>query len=123
MLSFEQMDPQDTPDQLQFLQQQINQGLLEHQIVVQALRAQCLVSFVFVLVLSLLSFWMWRRSVCCAEALVAQAKRHYSEQSERERRHSRELIELQRQHGMEQVSTARTTLREFAEALQPRQGG
>lgn len=111
------MDPQDLSPSLEAMQEQINQAMLEHQIVVQALRAQCLISAAFVVALSLLSFWMWRRSVYSAEALVAQAKRHYTESSAREERHSLELIALHKENAMALDSITRMSWREFAELV------
>jgi hypothetical protein len=116
------MDPQDVPPQLQFMQQQINQAMLEHQIVLQALRAQCLVSLVCVVALSLLCLFLWKRLCYSAEALVAQAKRHSTEQKEQEERHSKELLDQQRQSGLELNSITRTMWGEFADALRTRRG-
>lgn len=123
MLFFGQMDPQDVPPQLQVMQEQINQAMLEHQIVVQALRAQCLISAAFVVVLGLLCLFLYRRCVYSAEASLAQAKRHYTEQKEQEERHSRELLDQQRQSGLELNSITRTMWGEFADALRPKRGG
>lgn len=109
-------------EQLQAMRDQILQGMLEHGIVVQALRAQSLVSLAFVLVLSLLSFWMWRRSVYCAEALIEQEKRHSIELRAKDEQRANEVITLQRQHSLELDSITRTSWREFAEAVLKRPG-
>lgn len=117
MLLFGQMDPDSAPPQLQYMQEQINQAMLEHQIVVQALRAVCLVSCLCVLALSLLSFWMWRRSVSSAQALIEQTKQHYIERSRQEARHSVELSEQRKEAAMALESISKMTWREFAEVV------
>lgn len=104
-------------EQLQAMQDQIYQSMVEHQIVVQALRAQCLVSAVFILVLGLLSFFMWRRSVCVEQLLVDREKQHSIELSERDARRANEAIDLQRQHSLELDSITRTQWREFVELV------
>ena len=109
------MQPQ--MDGLEAMRQQILQGMLEHQLVVQALRAQSLLSAAFVLALSLLSFFLWRRCVYCADALLEQTKRHSTELQERDERRANEAIGLQRQHSLELDSITRTSWREFAEAV------
>jgi uncharacterized protein HemX len=107
-------------DGLDTIRQQIVQGMVEHEILAQALRAQCLVSAGFVLVLGLLSFWMWRRSVYTAEASVAQERRHSTERLQREEQHASEVKDIIKQHSLELDSITRTSWREFVEAVTKR---
>jgi hypothetical protein len=116
------MPPQNLTD-LETIRLQVAQSLIEHEIVAQALRAQCLVSAAFVLVLGLLSLFMWRRSVFCAQALIEQTKRFYIEQSQRDARHSKELIDAEKQNGLELNSITRTQWAEFAQAVWTKRGG
>lgn len=92
-------------DQLQELQAQIAQGLLEHEIVVQALRQQSLVSAGCVLVLGLLCFSLWRRCVYLSAALELQTRRHYAELQRRDERHSldQQSAMMQMLHGFENI--------------------
>jgi hypothetical protein len=112
--------PLSDPEQWALIQAQVQQSMVEHQIVAQALRAQSIVSCAFCLALSLLSFWMWRRSVACAEALLAQEKRSTIEQRERDAKHATAMIDMQRQHGLELDSITRTSLRELVELVTKR---
>lgn len=107
-------------DGLETIRAQIMQGMVEHEILAQALRAQCLVSAAFVLVLGLLSFWMWRRSVYAEGALLAQEKRHSTERLQREEQHASEVIGIIKQNGLELDSITRTSWREFVEAVTKR---
>lgn len=116
------MAPPDLSD-LETIRLQVAQSLIEHEIVAQALRAQCLVSAGFVLVLGLLSLFLYRRNVSCAQALIDQTKRFYTEQSERDARHSSELIALEKQNGLELNSITRTQWAEFAQAVWTKRNG
>ncbi len=110
-----------TSDGLETVRQQIMQGMVEHEILAEALRAQCLISAAFVLVLGLLSFWMWRRSVYTAEASLAAERRHTIERLQLGEQHSSEVKSIMRQHSLELDSITRTSWREFVEAVTKRQ--
>lgn len=114
--------PPDLSD-LETIRLQVAQSLIEHEIVAQALRAQCLVSAGFVLVLGLLCLFLWRRNVYCESASLEMVKRFYTEQSERDERHSRELIALEKQNGLELNSITRTQWAEFAQAVWTKRSG
>lgn len=116
-------NPLSDSDQWALIRAQVEQGMIEHQIVAQALRAQSIISAAFCLVLSLLAFWMWRRCKACEQALIEQEKRHSTEWCDQERRHATELDEQRKAASMELVSTVRATLREFAESLGMRRVG
>jgi len=105
------MDP--TDDVTALMQAQISQTMLEHQIVVQALRAQSLVSLLFVLVLGSLIFFLYRRHVCSSEALIEQTKRHCAEQRERDERHTSELNSMRKQHSLDLHSHTMQMLHAF----------
>jgi uncharacterized protein HemX len=108
---------QPTNDGLDTMRAQIIQTMVEHEMLAQALRAVCLICAGFVLVLGLLSFWMWRRSVYSAEALVAQEKRHSTERLQREEQHASEVIAIIKQNSLELDSITRTSWREFVDAV------
>ena len=84
------------------LQAQIAQGMIEHEAVMQALRAQAIVSAMFILTLGSLCFALWRRHACLFEALVAEIKRH-----------SNERIVLVKQHSLERSSELMQMLHAF----------
>jgi hypothetical protein len=110
-------------EQLEAMRLQVAQSLIEHEIVAQALVAQCLISAGFVLVLGLLCLFLLRRNFYCAQALIEQTKRFYTEQSERDARHSSELIAAEKQNGLELSSITRIQWGEFAEAMRRKRDG
>jgi len=112
-----------TTPELEAMRLQVAQSLIEHEIVSQALFAQCLVSAGFVLVLGLLCLFLLRRNFYCAQALIEQTKRFYTEQSERDARHSNELIAAEKQNGLELNSITRTQWAEFAQAVWTKRNG
>lgn len=110
-------------EQLEAMRLQIHQGMLEHDMLAQALRAQSLISAGFVLVLGIALIWLIRRNFQLSQALIEQTRQHYAENVEREQRHSSERIEQQKQHGLELDSTTKLSWREFADAVLKKRDG
>lgn len=99
------MQPADiaaTSQQWDTIRAQIAQGMLEHEILVQALRAQAIVSAMCILTTGGLAFFLWRRNGYLFEAFVAEIKRH-----------SFERITLVKQHSLEQSSLMMQMLHAF----------
>lgn len=87
---------------LAMVQQQLNQAMIEHQIVVQALRAQALVSALFILMLGSISYFLWRRHSDLNAAFLAEIVRH-----------SHERTALVKQHSLERCSDMMQLLHAF----------
>ncbi len=84
------------------MQQQLNQAMIEHQIVVQALRAQAIVSALFILVLASISYFLWRRHADLTAAFLAEIVRH-----------SHERTAIVKQHSLERCSDMMQLLHAF----------
>jgi hypothetical protein len=89
--------PTDDGNQWDLIRMQVSQSLVEHEIVAQALRAQAIVSAIFILVLGSLCFLIWRRHACLNEAFLDEIKRHSAERCGMVKQHSLELVSLQMQ--------------------------
>lgn len=94
------MDP--TLADLESMRMQVQQSLIEHHIVVQALYGVCIVSFVAVGLMGLLTFFLWRRTICLSEALIAEVDRH-----------SKERIGIVKQNSLERESAQMQMLHAF----------
>lgn len=87
---------------LAMVQQQLQQAMIEHAIVMQALRAQSLVSALFILVLGSISYFLWRRHDDLNAAFLAEIARH-----------SLERTSLVKQHSLERCSDMMQMLHAF----------
>jgi hypothetical protein len=103
--------PDDAGTQLDTIRAQISQGMIEHELVMQALRMQAIVSALFVLVLGSLLFFLWKRHACLTEALHATIRQHSSER-----------ISLVKQHSLEQSSLLMQMLHAFEGIVSKRRG-
>ena len=97
-----QPPPVSESQQWDTIRAQIVQGMLEHEVVTQALRAQAIVSALFILMLGSLCFALWKRHAYLYQAFLAEIKRH-----------SFERIALVKQHSLEQSSTQMQMLHAF----------
>lgn len=100
-------------DELEAMRLQIAQGLLEHEIVVRALWTQALVSAMFVLVLGICCFTLWRRYAALLAAFHDGIASHSSERIEQVKLHTNERISLVKQHSLEQSSLMMQMLHAF----------
>lgn len=94
---------------LAMMQAQLQQAMIEHEIVVQALRAQTLVSLLFVLVLSCICYFLWQRHSGLNAAFLGEIGRHSVERHGMLKQHSLELVALQMQmlHAFEGIVSRR----------------
>lgn len=94
-------------DQWELIRLQVAQGMMEHEIVAQALRATALVSALFVLILGSLCFFLWRRCDCLNAALLAEISRHSRERLAMLKEQSLQLSScmMQMQHSFEGLVT------------------
>lgn len=99
------MDP--TLAELEAMRMQVQASLIEHHIVVQALYGVCIVCFVAVGLMGLLSFFLWRRTVCLSEALIAEVERHSKERIGIVKQNSleRESAQMQMLHAFEGIAS------------------
>lgn len=101
--------PNDATDALAMMQAQLQQAMIEHEIVVQVLRAQTLVSLLFVLVLSCICYFLWKRHSGLNAAFLAEIARHSVERQGMLKQQSLELVALQMQmlHAFEGIVSRR----------------
>lgn len=111
MVSSGGMQPVDAAAPWEPIRAQIAQGMLEHELVMQALRAQAIVSAMFILVLGSICFFLWRRHACLTEAFHATIRQHSSER-----------ISLVKQHSLEQSSMLMQMLHAFEGIVSKRRG-
>lgn len=107
---------QQTPSdvgQWDLIRMQVSQSLVEHEIVAQALRAQSIVSALFVLALGCLCFSLWRRHAYLNEAFHAEIRRHCVERCALVKQHSSERVAMLKQHSLEHSSTQMQMLHHF----------
>lgn len=90
-------------DQWELIRLQVAQGMMEHEIVAQALRATAVISALFVVILGSICFFLWRRCACLNEALLVEISRHSRERLAMLREHSLQLSStmMQMQHSFE----------------------
>jgi hypothetical protein len=98
-------------DELETIRAQIAQGMLEHDMVMQALRAQAIVSALFILVLGAALYFLWKRNACLTEAFHLVI-----------RQHSNERISQVKQHSLEQQSLLMQMLHAFEGIVSTRRG-
>lgn len=94
---------------LAMMQAQLQQAMIEHEIVVQALRAQTIVSLLFVLVLSCICYSLWKSRSGLNAAFLGEIGRHSVERHAMLKQHSLELVALQMQmlHAFEGIVSRR----------------
>ncbi len=109
--------------QWELIRMQVSQSLVEHEIVAQALRAQAIVSTMFILALGSLCFFLWRRHGCLNEAFHAEIKQHSAAQSALLQQHSSERVSIVKQHSLELVSLQMQMLHAFEGMASPRPAG
>jgi|SRR6187551_600019 len=101
------------PGSLELMRAQVAQTMLEHEIVVQALRTQAIVSALFILIVGGLAFFLWQRNGCLNAAFHAEISRHSTERIEQVKQHSSERISLVKQHSLELCSIQMQLLHAF----------
>lgn len=105
--------PIDDANQWDLIRMQVSQSLVEHEIVAQALRAQAIVSALFILALGFMCFFLWRRHAYLNEAFHVEIRRHCVERCGLVKAHSKERVEIVKQHSLELVSLQMQMLHSF----------
>lgn len=90
------------------IQAQITQGMLEHEVVMQALRVQSIVSALCILFVGGLCLLLWRRCAALEVAFHAEIRRHSNERIGQVKQHSLELqsVLVQMTHAFEGLASS-----------------
>jgi hypothetical protein len=105
------MQQVDDAAQWDTIRAQIAQGMIEHEVVMQALRAQAIVSALFILVLGTALYFLWKRNAALTEAFHGVIRQHSSER-----------ISQVKQHSLEQQSLLMQMLHAFEGIVSTRRG-
>jgi hypothetical protein len=105
------MQQVDDAAQWDTIRAQIAQGMIEHEVVMQALRAQAIVSALFILVLGTALYFLWKRNAALTSAFHDVIRQHCGER-----------ISLVKQHSLEQSSLLMQMLHAFEGIVSKRRG-
>lgn len=108
---------------LEKIRSQIHQSLVEHEIVAQALRAQAIVSALFILALGSLCFFLWRRHGYLNQAFHLEIRRHSVERAALVNRHSNERVQMVKDQSLQLASVQMQMLHAFEQLVSRKPGG